>query len=151
MMVVCHMGFWPIETAWGHPDMTDMRTASFESDIIGPAQLAEARARLARIRKLAWWLNGAFRIPGVRMRFGLDTLIGLVPGGGDAVTALFSLYIVYEGYRLGVRGPVVMRMLGNVAIEAAVGMIPVLGDLFDTAFKADFRNIELIERALGPL
>lgn len=129
--------------------MTTRTYAPF--DIMGPADRADARARLARIRKLAWLLNGAFRIPGVRMRFGLDTLIGLVPGGGDTISALLSLYIVHQAWRLGVPRPLLMRMLGNVAIEAVAGVVPILGDLFDTAFKADLRNIAIIEQALGPL
>jgi len=119
-------------------------------EILLPGDAARRVAeRVARLRRLAWWLNGAFRLPGIRTRFGVDTFLNLVPGGGDAVQAALSLYIVWEARRLGVRPAILKRMLGNVAIEAVVGVVPILGDLFDTVFKADLRNIALMEAELG--
>lgn len=107
---------------------------------------AQAARRLARLRRLAWLLDGAFRLPGSKFRFGLNSLISLPPVAGDALLGAISLYIVYEGYRLGVPRGDIARMVGNVAIETAVGTIPVAGDLFDVAFKANLRNLAIIER-----
>lgn len=108
-----------------------------------------AAARLARLRRLAWLVDGAFRIPGTRFRFGLNSLIGLTPAAGDALLAAVSLYIVYQAHRLGVPREKLGRMLGNVAIEASAGAVPILGDLFDVAFKANLRNLAIIEEHLG--
>ncbi len=107
---------------------------------------AQAARRLARLRRLAWLIDGAFRVPGSKFRFGLNSLIGLTPVAGDALLGAVSLYIVYEGYRLGVPRADIARMIGNVAVETAVGTIPVAGDLFDVAFKANLRNLAIIDR-----
>jgi hypothetical protein len=106
-------------------------------------------ARLARLRRLAWLVDGVFRLPGTRFRFGLNSLVGITPVAGDALLALVSLYIVLEGYRLGASRQDVGRMLANVAVETAAGSVPVLGDLFDMGYKANLRNLAIIERAVG--
>ena len=126
--------------------MTDFAATGF-----GPRALSavEIEARLRRLRHLAWMVDGMFRIPGLRFRFGLNSLIGLVPGGGDAVLGLISLYIVYEAHRLGVPRATLAKMLGNVAIEVVAGSVPVLGDLFDMTLKANLRNIAVLERHFG--
>ena len=109
----------------------------------------DIRQEIARLRKLATLLDAAFRIPGTKARWGLDTLIGLLPVGGTALMLLPSLYIVWKSWHLGVGRPVLARMLGNVAVEAAADLVPVLGDVFDTAFKADLRNVALLEQHFG--
>ena len=109
---------------------------------------AEAARRLARLRRLAWLLDGALRLPGSKFRFGLNSLIGLTPLAGDALLGAVSLYIVYEGFRLGLPRTAIVRMIGNVAVETAIGAIPVAGDLFDVAFKANLRNLAIIDRHL---
>ena len=101
--------------------------------------------RLARLRRLAWIMDGAFRLPGSKFRFGLNSLVGLPPVAGDALLGAISLYIVYEGYRLGLSRADVARMVGNVAVETAMGAVPVVGDLFDVAFKANLRNLAIID------
>ena len=106
---------------------------------------ATAAARLSRLKRLAWMVDAAFRIPGTRFRFGLNSLIGLTPAAGDAVLAAISLYIVYEAHRLGVPRQKLTRMLRNVGIEAAAGAVPLLGDLFDMGFKANLRNLAIVE------
>ena len=111
------------------------------------SQAPSDAARLVRLRRLAWLIDGVFAIPGTRFRFGLNSLIGLAPAAGDAVLAAISLYIVNEGRQLGLPASVIARMLRNVAIEAIAGAVPVVGDLFDVAFKANLRNIALIEEA----
>lgn len=105
--------------------------------------------RLARVRTLARALDSAIVIPGTSMRFGLDPIIGLVPGLGDLAGAVLSGYIVIEGIRMGVSRAGVARMLANVGIDAIVGSVPVLGDLFDAGWKANNRNVALIERHMA--
>ena len=109
----------------------------------------DVQRRLTRLRRLAWLIDGAFGIPGTRFRFGLNSIIGLAPVAGDTVLGAISLYIVYEAAQLGVPGPQLARMLGNVALEVAGGSVPILGDLFDVALKANLRNLAIIEQHVG--
>jgi hypothetical protein len=105
-------------------------------------------ADIERIRRLADWLDARFVVPGTGWRFGLDGLIGLVPGVGDTLLTVVSLYIVAEAWRLGARKRTVARMLANVAVDAGVGAVPVAGDLFDFFWKANRRNLALLEADL---
>lgn len=105
-------------------------------------------ARRARMERLAFLLDDAFRIPGTQRRVGLDALIGLLPGVGDAAGMIASSYLLYEGARLGVTLATLLRMAFNIGVEAVVGLIPGLGDLFGFAFKANNRNLRLIEHHL---
>lgn len=118
---------------------------AFVSHLPDPASAAR---RLAWLRRAAWLLDGAARVPGSRFRFGLNGLIGLVPGGGDAVLALLSLAIVWQARKLGAPPPLQRRMLANVAIEFAGGLLPIVGDVFDMAFKANLRNLDMLEQHL---
>jgi hypothetical protein len=104
-----------------------------------------AAARLQRLRWLAWMLDGRFGLPFTRFRFGLNSVIGLLPVGGDAVLGALSLYIVYEAAQLGVPRDKLFRMLLNVGVEVLGGSVPVLGDVFDMALKANLRNLAIIE------
>lgn len=113
------------------------------------SEIPSTQARLKRLRRLAWLIDGVFKLPGTRFRFGLNSIVGLVPIGGDAVLGALSLYIIYEAAQLGVPGPQLARMLGNVALEVAGGSVPVLGDIFDMALKANLRNLAIIERHVG--
>lgn len=106
-------------------------------------------ARLKNLRRVAWLVDGVFRLPGTRFRFGLNSLIGLTPAAGDAVLAAISLYIVNEARLLGLPGHKLARMLANVGIETVAGAVPVLGDLFDMGFKANLRNLAIVEDHLG--
>jgi hypothetical protein len=103
---------------------------------------------LARARTLARLLDSAARVPGTGIRFGADAVIGLVPGLGDIGGAALAGYLVILAQRLGVPRAVVMRMLANVAVDTLAGTVPVIGDLFDVAFKSNLRNVALLERAL---
>jgi hypothetical protein len=109
----------------------------------------EAQRRLDRLRKLADSLDSRFRIPGTPVRVGWDSILGLVPGLGDAVTALPALYMIQQANRMGVRRAALTRMAGNAGIDFVVGGVPVLGDVFDLFFKGHRRNIALLERELG--
>jgi Domain of unknown function (DUF4112) len=100
--------------------------------------------RLQRYLLVANALDQLFRVPGTRLRFGLDAIIGLVPGAGDIATALIGAYGLVIAQQLGAPGSIQLRMLVNLLIDAAVGAIPILGDLFDFAFKANVRNASLL-------
>jgi len=101
-----------------------------------------------RLQRLARLWDASIRLPG-GIAIGLDPLVGLVPGIGDAVGALVSGYIVLEAARLGTPAVTLLRMLLNIAIDALVGSIPVAGDLFDFAWKANLKNVALIEHHLA--
>ena len=98
-----------------------------------------------RLQRLAWLIDGAFRLPGTGFRFGLNSVVGLVPVGGDAILGLVSLYIIYEAAQLGLPKHKLARMLANVGLEVVGGSVPILGDLFDMALKANLRNLAIIE------
>jgi Domain of unknown function (DUF4112) len=107
-----------------------------------------AAARYRRLRHIAVLMDGLVRIPGTRFRLGLNSLIGLPPGAGDAMLTAISLWIVWEGAKLGLPRAKIVRMLGNVAVEAALGSVPILGDVFDVIWKANLRNLAIIDRYL---
>jgi hypothetical protein len=106
------------------------------------------RERIARLDALATLLDTALLIPGTNIRFGLDALIGLVPGIGDAVTTAMSLFIVHEAHQLGAPGHVVARMLANVALDGVVGAVPLIGDAFDVMWRSNKRNMRLLQEWL---
>ena len=101
---------------------------------------------LDRLRGIATVLDDAVRIPGTRIRFGLDALLGLLPGAGDAVTGAVAAYAIVLAARLGAPPVVIARMTMNVLIDVATGTIPVLGDIFDVGWKANRKNVQLLER-----
>jgi hypothetical protein len=111
---------------------------------------SDRNARLARLRRLAWLIDGAFRLPGTGFRFGLNSMIGLLPVGGDAVLGLISLYIIYEAAQLGIPRPKLLKMGAIVALEVIGGVVPIVGDLFDMALKANLRNLRIIEDHVRP-
>ena len=106
-------------------------------------------ARLKRVRLLSRLLDEQFRIPGTRYRVGLDGLLGLIPGVGDAAGALLSTYILYEAMRLGASSTVLLRMVANIGIDTVGGAIPVVGDIFDIAWKANKKNAALLHAYLA--
>ncbi|NLY00242.1 MAG: DUF4112 domain-containing protein [Rhodopirellula sp.] len=110
---------------------------------------ADQIKRLRRVRRLTRWLDTAFRIPGIPVRFGLDGIIGLVPGLGDAVTAGVSVYLIREAARLGAPRPLLARMVANVGLDLVAGVVPVVGDLIDLAWKANVKNLSLLEDYLA--
>jgi hypothetical protein len=101
---------------------------------------------LQRLKSLSRVLDTAIAIPGTNYRFGLDAIVGLVPGIGDAIGAVFALYIVFQAARMGVPKATLARMIGNVGVDTLVGEIPLLGDLFDVGFKSNIKNLALIEQ-----
>jgi hypothetical protein len=107
--------------------------------------ISPAPASTDRLRDLARVLDEAIRIPGTNIRIGLDALLGLLPGGGDVAGGLFSGLIILQAARAGAPTAVLGRMLGNVVVDVVLGAIPILGDLFDVAWRANSKNVRLLE------
>jgi hypothetical protein len=98
-----------------------------------------------RLRDLARVLDEAIRIPGTNIRIGLDALLGLIPGGGDVAGGLFSGLIILQAARAGAPPAVLGRMLANVTVDVVLGAIPLIGDVFDVAWRANTRNVRLLD------
>lgn len=113
------------------------------------APTAEHVALRRRIARLARVMDSSIRVPVVGKRIGWDAVIGLIPGIGDLAGAAISGYIVVAAMRLGVPRRGIARMVANVGMETLVGAVPVFGDFFDMAFRANERNVAVIDRHLG--
>jgi hypothetical protein len=99
------------------------------------------------LERLTYLLDRVFRVPGTGIRFGLDPILGLLfPVGGDVLTALFAAYVVLEGVRAGLPRVAIARMVFNVAVDVVLGSVPLVGDAFDAAWKANDRNLRLLRR-----
>ena len=107
--------------------------------------------RLAQVRWIAGMMDDQFRVPGIGLRFGWDSVLGLFPGIGDVLTSAVSLLIVHHAWQTKASPLTMTRMLGNVGIDFVVGAIPFVGDLFDFAFRANRKNVRLLERHLTRL
>ena len=120
-----------------------------KSESEGGLRRAPSRVEVERnLDQLSRWMDGLFRIPGTGWRFGLDALVGLVPGLGDALTTGVSFYVLAAGVRYRVPKVTLLRMGANVAIDYVLGSVPLVGDLFDAAWKSNQMNLELLrERA----
>ena len=106
----------------------------------------DQRSRMRDIERLAHLLDDLVPIPGTKIRVGLDSILGLLPGGGDLVGGALSAWILVAAVRLGAPPAVVARMGANVLLDTAVGVVPVLGDVFDVAWRANRRNVDLLGR-----
>lgn len=102
--------------------------------------------RLDVLRRVSGMLDSAMLVPGTKIRFGLDPILGLIPGLGDFVSPLFTIGILWQARDLGIPKVAQLRMIFNVAIDTLVGIVPVAGDLFDVAWKANDMNMALLER-----
>ena len=111
----------------------------------------DVERRLQTLRTLQYILDGAFRVPGTRIRFGWDPIIGLVPGVGDLVTTLFSGVLIVQAFLIRVPRVVLVRMLMNVAIDGIVGAVPLVGDVADAFWKSNAKNMALLERHAGSI
>ena len=101
-----------------------------------------------RMEVMAKLLDNSFSIPGTNQRFGIDAIIGLVPGLGDIATTLLSSYVIWEARNLGVSKFALGRMISNLAIHATVGAIPIVGDVFDAFFRVNLRNMRIVHAQL---
>ncbi len=102
-------------------------------------------AKVKQLRKLSDLLDNAIRVPGTSLGVGLDPLIGLIPGGGDFLGGLISVYIVFSAAMMGLPRETLTRMASNIVFDSLVGTVPVFGDLFDVAWKANSKNMDLLE------
>jgi len=114
-----------------------------EGEVLGPETAGE-RAVRGRLNFLAWLLDSSIPLPGTRLTIGLDALLGLVPVLGDLVGVALSSLILAEANRLGVPRALLMRMSFNVALDGVVGLVPLAGDVFDAGWKANQRNVRLL-------
>ncbi len=105
---------------------------------------AETLKTLNRLKRLSRFMDGGWGIPGTKVRFGADSVLGLVPGAGDLAGMLISLYVVVKAHEMGAPNQLLLRMLANVAIDTGLGSVPVLGDIFDVFFKSNIRNVDLL-------
>jgi hypothetical protein len=104
----------------------------------------DKRAAVARLDALARLFDTAFILPGTKIRFGIESIMRLVPGIGDAAASALSLWLLYEAKRLDIPNAVFARMVANVAIEGVIGAVPIVGDMFDVGFRANRRNVNLL-------
>ncbi len=106
---------------------------------------------MSRVRRLSTLLDNAVRIPGTDYRVGIDPILGLIPGGGDIVGGLLSVYIVLEATRLGVPKATIAKMGTNILTEVAAGTVPLVGDFMDVHWKANARNVALLDEHFAVL
>lgn len=125
------------------PPRSDTRFAPGDDNLSAPNNDS-----LRRVQMLAVLLDEAIRIPGTSIRFGIDPIVGLIPGLGDVLGAVASAYIILEAARLGAPASVLLRMTINVGVDTLVGSLPVVGDAFDFAWKSNTRNARLLGRHL---
>lgn len=107
---------------------------------------SDREAVLARLDRLSWLLDVAFVVPGTNIRFGVDGIVGLIPGIGDMAGGVLSSIVLVEAARLGVPKTLLLRMAFNIAIEVGVGSVPIVGDVFDVLWRANRRNVRLLRR-----
>jgi len=142
----------PVIDQEGHeiPAEALRRSGAFQFDFAtaNPFGNLSREQRLARLEMIAKLLDIAFILPGTKIRYGVDGIIGLIPVVGDIIATALSLWVVREARALGAPWHLTARMLGNVAIQGVVGAVPVAGDAFDVLFRANMRNARLLRRWL---
>ncbi len=106
-------------------------------------------ASLRRLRQISHLLDNAIPIPGTKYRIGLDPILGLIPGGGDVIGSIFAGYVVFKSAQMGVPQETLVKMAANIVFDTVAGTVPVAGDLLDFAWKANVKNIELLDAHLG--
>lgn len=121
-------------------------TDSVESDTEDFLEDLSARARTSK--RMAWLLDECIRIPGTNIKFGLDPIIGMIPGGGEFVATMAGATVLGESARKGIPFRTLFKMAGNMLLNALVGLIPGAGDLFSVWFKSNKRNYELLTQFL---
>jgi hypothetical protein len=120
----------------------------FRHSTVNPFGQLTREQRLKRLEAMAKLLDVAFMVPGTKIRYGVDGIVGLIPVVGDIIATGLSLWLVYEARALGAPWHITARMLGNVAFQGVVGTVPVAGDAIDVLFRANMRNARLLRRWL---
>lgn len=124
---------------------------AIEGDVVGASRTERFRAAERRIARVTHWLDELIRIPGTPVKVGLDPIVGLIPVVGDAVAGVVGAWVIAEAARFGIPRIVLARMVVNLVVDLAIGAIPLLGDLYDVAFRSNSRNLALFRRhALEP-
>ena len=108
-----------------------------------------ASSSLKRLRQISHLLDNAIALPGTNFRIGLDPILGILPGGGDVITGLMSVYIVFEGARMGLPATTLGRMGFNILLDTLTGTVPIIGDFFDITWKANSLNVALLEKHMA--
>lgn len=121
----------------------------FGSETLDASRHAQRLQRLDRLEALAMRMDRAFRIPFTGIRFGWDSIIGLIPGIGDTLVLAPSLYILHQARDMGASDPVLARMAGNVGVDWLVGLVPFIGDVLDVGVKSNTRNVALLREHLN--
>ena len=116
-----------------------------EAELLEPRRHSKAEVERS-IEQLSRWMDGLFRIPGTGWRIGLDALVGLIPGVGDFATTAVSVYILAAGVRYRVPKVTLLRMASNIAVDYLLGSVPIVGDIFDAAWKSNQMNVELLKQ-----
>lgn len=125
-----------------------MTTRYEDPEIIEPSRRWRDHTDTSDIERLADLLDTKWVLPGTNWRFGLDSIIGLVPGIGDTVTTLMGAYIIVRARELGAPGHLQAAMVGNLLVDTVVGAVPLVGDVFDFAFRSNAKNVRLLKRHL---
>ncbi|MFA5954959.1 DUF4112 domain-containing protein [Hyphomicrobium sp.] len=123
--------------------MRQVRNGSASASSLPPGEFEDS---FARVEMLAKALDSAIRIPGTNVVMGIDAVLGLVPVIGDAISAMIASYIIWEARRLGAPRWLIARMAMNTTLDTIVGSIPVVGDVFDVAYKSNLKNVALLKR-----
>ena len=105
--------------------------------------------KLVRLRQLSKNLDESFTIPGTSIKFGMDAILGLVPGGGDLVSGIFSLYMLRAAMKMKLPKRAIISILANIILDTTIGIIPVAGDIFDIFWKSNKRNMNIIEKHIA--
>ena len=104
---------------------------------------------LLRLQLLSQRLDESITLPGTKYKIGIDPIIGLIPGGGDVIGGILSMYIMHTGIKMGVQKTVIIKMFRNIALDFLIGWIPIIGDIFDIVWKSNQKNVKLIEESLN--
>lgn len=135
-------------SASGFTSSLHVNTDGEGSDQVGVDIAGRQTKALKELRTLSRWFDDRFTVPGTNLKFGLDSLVGLIPGVGDTISAGISAAMILRARQLGIRKRTQLKMLSNIGIDWLVGTVPVVGDVFDFAYKANRKNVDLLEREL---